>query len=71
MHRLVSYFHWNPDLKLACWVGDEVKYIKMVLFCDAPFAGDLNDSKSTGGVYLALIGPSTYVPFKLCGYVIK
>ena len=37
----------------ACWLS---------LFSDASFAGDLKDSKSTSGAYLALVGPSTFVP---------
>ena len=34
----------------------------MVLYCDADFAGDTKDSKSTSGAIVALIGPNSYVP---------
>ena len=34
----------------------------MVLYCDADFAGDLKDSKSTSGSVVALVGQNTYVP---------
>jgi hypothetical protein len=30
--------------------------------CDAGFAGDLSDSKSTGGFFVYLVGPRTRVP---------
>jgi len=33
-----------------------------MLFCDASFAGDLKDSKSTSGVLLCLVGPYTFCP---------
>jgi hypothetical protein len=35
---------------------------KLALFCDASFAGDLRDSKSTSGAFLCLVGPNTFVP---------
>ena len=44
------------------WVGDKPEDCKLVLFSDASFAGDLEDSKSTSGAYLILVGPRTYVP---------
>ena len=34
----------------------------MVLYCDADFAGDMKDSKSTSGAVVALVGPNSYVP---------
>ncbi len=38
--------------------------INLVLFTDASFAGDLQDSKSTTGTLLCLVGPSTFVPLQ-------
>ena len=42
-------------------------------FCDADFAGDHASSKSTFGVFLAVAGPTTFVPIsaasKKQGYV--
>ena len=32
------------------------------MFVDAGFAGDLGDSKSTGGAFVYLLGPNTCVP---------
>ena len=42
--------------------GDRVEDIKLTLFSDASFAGDLQDSKSTSGGFLALVGPHTFFP---------
>ena len=39
------------------WAGDEPKDCRILLFVDAGFAGDLEDSKSTSGAYLVLQGP--------------
>ena len=33
-----------------------------MLFCDAGFAGDLKDSKSTSGGLLCIVGPNTFAP---------
>ena len=43
-------------------VGDTAENCIMALFSDASFAGDLKDSKSTSGAFLALVGPRTFVP---------
>ena len=32
------------------------------MYADSDFAGDLRGSKSTSGVYMALVGPSTFAP---------
>ena len=44
------------------FVGDYPKNCWLALFCDASFAGDLEDSKSTNGAYLCIVGPRTFVP---------
>jgi len=36
--------------------------VELVLFCDADWAGDQNDHKSTSGVLLCLMGPNTFIP---------
>jgi len=54
------YFH--SDFVLKFLVGDKAEDCALALFCDASFAGDLTDSKSTGGAYMAIIGPCTFVP---------
>jgi hypothetical protein len=47
---------------MTSFVGDELSACKLLLFCDAGFAGDLVDSKSTGGAILCLVGPNTFCP---------
>ena len=36
--------------------------LELHLFCDADLAGDVNDSKSTSGGLLVLVGPHTWFP---------
>ena len=62
LRRLISYLHHASNFMLTCWVGDAAKDIHLAIFCDASFAGDLRDSKSTSGEFVALIGPHTFVP---------
>ena len=47
---------------MKCFVGDNLEDLKLAVFADASFAGDLKDSKSTSGGFLCLVGPKTYVP---------
>ena len=62
LHRLISFIHWHPNCIQFCFVGDYLCHCYLALFCDASFAGDINDSKSTGGWILFLIGPRTRIP---------
>ena len=62
LDRLMRYIHHNSDLVLKSVVGDKAEDCSIALFCDASFAGDLTDSKSTSGAYLAVFGPRTFVP---------
>ena len=62
LHRLISYLHHRRDDALVSFVGDEPKDCNIVLFCDASFAGDRKDSKSTSGCYMCLVGPNTFAP---------
>ena len=67
LHRLICYLHFTKDWVQSCWVGDSPDKCVLALFTDASFAGDVRDSKSTTGVYLCLVGPSTFVPISwLC-----
>lgn len=43
-------------------VGDPIGQCHLALFSDADVAGDLAESKSTNGCYIALIGPNTFAP---------
>ena len=47
--RLMSFLHYTRDCVQFCYVGDHIKDCFLVQFCDAGFAGDLGDSRSTGG----------------------
>ena len=60
--RLISYVHCTKHWVMRCLVGDDPLDIKLAVFADASFAGDLRDSKSTSGGFLALVGPRTFVP---------
>ena len=60
--RLMSFLHYTKDCVQFCYVGDHIKDCFLIQFCDAGFAGDLGDSRSTGGSITYLIGPNTLVP---------
>ena len=54
--------HFTAHLEMQCWVGDPPEDVQLALFADASFVGWLNDSKSTPGAILCLMGPNAYVP---------
>lgn len=62
LHRLVEYMSSSSDLKQVGYVGDRFEDVRLALFVDADFAGDRNDSKSTSGVFIAVVGAHTYFP---------
>ena len=62
LHTLVSYTHYYLALRLVAWVGDHLKDMSVKLFSDADFAGDLQTSRSTTGVFLQLSGANTFFP---------
>ena len=62
LERLIAYIHRTKDYVQHCFVGDSADECKIGLFCDASFAADLADSKSTTGGLLCVFGPSTFVP---------
>ena len=62
LHRLVSYIHHTYDWTLVSAVGDKLSGCWLLLYTDADFAGSLRDSKSTTGLYMALVGPATFAP---------
>ena len=64
MERLASYVYHHRNDVLVSFIGDKVSDCRLVLFCDASFAGDLKDSKSTSGSLIALIGPNTFCPLQ-------
>ena len=53
--------HHTQEHAQVCYVGDSPDKCSICMFCDASFAGDLKDSKSTSGGVLCLVGPNTFV----------
>ena len=68
LYRLICYLNCTTDYVLQSYVGDTPEKCQLILFCDASFAGDIQDSKSTTGGYLFLMGPNTCVPL---GHMVK
>ena len=62
LHRLICYIHGTTHYTLRSAVGDTIDKCKLMLFTDADFAGSLRDSKSTTGLYMAMVGPNTFAP---------
>ena len=61
-NRLISYIHHTCEYKQYCYVGNTAKQCGLGLFQDSDFAGDLEDSKSTSGGTLCVLGSHTFVP---------
>ena len=62
LHRLISYINSTLELRLTGYVGDNPSEVSLALYSDADFAGCKNTARSTTGVFLALVGPNTFVP---------
>ena len=62
LSRLISYIHHTCEYKQYCHVGNTAKQCRLGLFQDSDFAGDLEDSKSTSGGTLCILGIHTFVP---------
>ena len=62
LHRLVCYIKGTLDLKMYGWVGDTKDKLELVLYCDADLAGDRTDAKSTSGIFMCVVGPTSFVP---------
>ena len=54
--------HHHKNDVMSAHLGDKVEDLRLFMFVDASFAGDLRDSKSTSGMYLCIAGPNTWVP---------
>ena len=61
LNRLISYIHHTCEYKQYCYVGNTAKQCRLGLFQDSEFA-DLEDSKSTFGGTLCILGSHTFVP---------
>ena len=62
LNRLISYIHDTSEDIQYCHVGNISKQCILGLFQDSDFAGDLEDSKSSSGGTLCVIGSHTFVP---------
>jgi len=58
----MCYINSTANQVMTSHVGDNPADCQLMLFCDASFAGDLRDSKSTSGAILCLMGPHTFCP---------
>ena len=67
LSRLISYIHHTCEYKQYCHVGNTAKQCRLGLFQDSDFQGDLEDSKSTSGGALGVVGSHRSVPISwLC-----
>ena len=62
LNRLISYIHHTCEYRQYCHVGNTAKQCRLGLFQDSDFAGDLDDSKSTSGGTLCILGSHTFDP---------
>ena len=62
LNRLISYIHHTIEYKQYCHVGNTAKQCRFGLFQDSDCARDLEDSKSTSGGTLCVLGSHTFVP---------
>ena len=62
LHRLMQYVNCRLDDSAVGFVGDPPSEWYLALFADADFAGCRTTMKSTGGVFLVLMGPNTFMP---------
>ena len=61
-NRLISYLHHTFEYKQYCHVGNTARQCRLGMFQDSDVAGDLEDSKSTSGGTLCMLGSRTFVP---------
>lgn len=54
--------HQHYNVNLMSHLGDPIHDCRLVLFSDSDFAGDARTSKSTTGLFPALVGPQTFAP---------
>ena len=62
LERLLSYLNRTLGHSLEGFVGDSADKCSVLLYSDADFAGGTRKSKSTSGMYVAIVGPNTFVP---------
>ena len=62
LYRMISFNHRTCECKHYCFMGNVAKQCRLGLFQDSDFAGDLEDSKSTSGGTLCVVGSQKMVP---------
>ncbi len=62
LHCLASHLNTTVDYSFEAFVGDDPEDCVVLEYCDASFADDIRESKSTSGCYLAIVGPNMFVP---------
>ena len=58
----MCYTNSSLDYSLEAFIGDKPEDCHVLEYVGASFADDLNDSKSTSGMFLTNVGPNTFVP---------
>ena len=62
LYRLICYVNCSLDVRMTGWIGDDPPSLTLHLFADADFAGCAKTSRSTSGLHLMLLGPSSCWP---------
>ena len=62
LDRLMCYVWSSLELRQVAWCNDIVENLSVRLYAGAGFAGCLETSRSTSGVYLCIRGPGTAFP---------
>ena len=62
LHRLMCYLNTSVNHALCGFIKDPADKLKLLLFVDADFCGDSENTKSTTGAWLVLAGPNSWFP---------
>ena len=62
LHRLMGYIQFTSHYSLRGFIRDHPSKLKLLLFVDADFAGDVETTRSTSGGLLVLAGPNSWFP---------
>ena len=60
--RLIAWIYHTRDYQQLSYVGDQLQDCFLAYYADASFADDLQNSKSTSGGMLFVVGPNTCCP---------
>jgi hypothetical protein len=62
LYRLICYLNSSVKYRLLGQIQDPPEALKLLLFVDADFAGEVEDTKSTNGGLLVVAGPNSWFP---------